>query len=68
MARFRLVKPGRTKGPDMTLTAEIKCINKIPREDENDSITHVGGFVISQWKLTLQNAIRKIERVNGPFM
>lgn len=51
----------------MTSTAEIKCINKNPREDAYRAITHVGGYVTSQWKLTLADAIDKIERREWEF-
>lgn len=50
-----------------TKTAEIKCINKNPREDRYHAITHVGGYVMSQWKLTLDDAISKIERREWSF-
>ncbi|MBA3448229.1 MAG: DUF3892 domain-containing protein [Pseudaminobacter sp.] len=42
-------------------TAEIKCINKLERNNPYERITHVGGYVTSQWKLTQQEAIRCIE-------
>lgn len=48
-------------------TFQVKCINKNPREDRYHSITHVGGFGTSQWKLTLQDAIGRIERGNEGF-
>jgi hypothetical protein len=48
-------------------TAQIKCINKIPRADPYHAITHVGGFGQSQWKLTLDDAIGKIERGEWKF-
>jgi hypothetical protein len=51
----------------MTKTAQIKCINKSPRDDPYHRITHVGGFVNSQWKLTLDDAIDKIERGEWAF-
>lgn len=44
-----------------TKTAQIKCINKDPRYDRYDAITHVGGSVESQWKITRDEAIRMIE-------
>ena len=51
----------------MAQTAQIKCINKNPREDRHHSITHVGGFGTSQWKLTKDDAIGKIERGEWTF-
>ena len=50
-----------------TKTAQIKCINKIPRTDPYHAITHVGGYATSQWKLTLADAIAKIERREWSF-
>ncbi len=50
-----------------TQTAQIRCINKNPREDRHHSITHVGGFGTSQWRLTLDDAIAKIERREWTF-
>lgn len=49
----------------MFKTAQIKCINKTPRVDPYRAITHVGGYVTSQWKLTLADAIAQIE--NGEW-
>ncbi len=51
----------------MTKTAEIKCINKQPRNDPHHRITHVGGYVTSQWKLTTDEAIGMIERQEWSF-
>lgn len=51
----------------MAKTAQITCINKVPRNDPNESITHVGGFITSAWKLTLDDAIGKIERGEWNF-
>jgi hypothetical protein len=61
--------PLATEWMEATLAqiAEIKCINKNPREDRYHSITHVGGYVASQWKLTLDDAIGKIERGEWNF-
>ena len=50
-----------------TKTAQIKCINKNPREDRYHAITHIGGYVTSQWKLTLNDAIGMIERREWSF-
>jgi len=53
----------------MTTNVEIKCINKIPRHDPNESITHVGGLNRdgSAWKLSLADAIRGIENKEYQF-
>ena len=45
----------------MTDTAQISCINKSPREDRYNSITHVGGYTDKPWKITQEDAIRHIE-------
>ncbi len=51
----------------MANTAQIKCINKNDRYNPYERITHVGGYVTKQWKLTLDDAIRKIERGEWEF-
>ena len=51
----------------MTKTAQVKCINKDPRYDPYNRITHIGGFADSQWKLTLDEAIGMIERREWEF-
>ena len=38
----------------------IKCINKSPRIDPYHRITHVGGSGTTQWKLTVDEVIRRI--------
>jgi hypothetical protein len=48
-------------------TAQIKCINKNPRLDAYRAITHVGGYESNQWKITLDDAINKIERGEWQF-
>lgn len=45
-----------------TQTAQVKCINKNPREDRHHSITHIGGYESKQWKITKDEAIDFIER------
>lgn len=40
---------------------QIKCINKPNRESSVEHITHVGGFGTGQWKLTVEEVIRRIE-------
>ncbi len=51
----------------MAQSAQIKCINKDPRQDRYSAITHVGGYGTSQWKLTLDEAIRYIESGEWSF-
>ncbi len=51
----------------MTKRAQIKCVNKQPRNDPYDRITHVGGNSTKQWRLTLDDAIGKIERLEWEF-
>jgi hypothetical protein len=51
----------------MAKTAQIKCINKQDRDNPWERITHVGGHVTKQWKLTLDDAIGKIERDEWAF-
>ncbi|GGH14788.1 hypothetical protein GCM10007036_14340 [Alsobacter metallidurans] len=50
-----------------TQTAQIKCINKDPRQDPYHAITHVGGYETSHWKLSLHEAIRHIENGEWEF-
>ena len=51
----------------MSSSAQIKCINKDPREDPHHSITHVGGYTDKQWKITKEAAIQYIERGDWSF-
>lgn len=51
----------------MAQQAQIKCINKNPREDRYHSITHVGGYADRRWKITKEDAIGKIERGEWNF-
>ncbi len=51
----------------MVNIAQIRCINKNPRLDPHHAITHIGGFINSQWKITLDDAIGKIERNEWRF-
>jgi hypothetical protein len=44
---------------------QIKCINKPNRDSSVEHITHVGAFGTSQWKLTVEDVIARIERT-GP--
>ena len=48
-------------------TARIMCINKSDRTNAHERITHVGGLATSQWKLTQEDAIEKIERGEWKF-
>lgn len=52
---------------DPTKTAQIKCVNKDPRFDPFNRITHVGGFQGKQWKVTSAEAIRMIEQGEWDF-
>lgn len=40
---------------------QISCINKPDRQSSVEHITHVGGYGGSQWKLTVEEVIRRIE-------
>jgi hypothetical protein len=51
----------------LTKTAQIKCINKNPREDRHHAITHVGGYGDKHWKITQSDAIGMIERREWDF-
>ena len=51
----------------MANTAQIKCINRTERMSPHERITHLGGYVNSQWKITLSDAIGKIERGEWAF-
>ena len=51
----------------MAKRAQIKCINKIPRNDPYHRITHVGGYTDKPWKITLDTAIGFIERGEWEF-
>lgn len=51
----------------MTQTAQIKCINKTSRQSAWDRISHVGGYGTKPWKITLDDAIGKIERGEWKF-
>jgi Protein of unknown function (DUF3892) len=46
---------------------QIKCINRTEKMSPHERITHVGGFETSRWKITLNDAIRKIERGEQVF-
>jgi hypothetical protein len=46
---------------------QIKCISRTERMSPHERITHVGGYECSQWKITLNNAIGKIERGEQAF-
>jgi Protein of unknown function (DUF3892) len=48
--------------------AQIKCINRTERMDHHERISHVGGYEGSQWKLTLNDAIGKIESGESAFV
>ena len=46
---------------------QIKCINRTKRMSPHERITHVGGYESSHWKITLNDAITKIERGEQAF-
>lgn len=48
-----------------TKTCQIKC--KADRHNPWERITHVGGYVTSQWKITQQEAIDYIESRQWDF-
>jgi len=45
----------------MASAMQIKCISRTERMSPPERITHVGGYESSQWKMTLIEAIGKIE-------
>ena len=52
----------------MANTTQIKCINRTERMNPHERISHVGGYDGSQWKLTLNDAIGKIESGESAFV
>ena len=52
----------------MANTVQIKCINRSERMNPHERISHVGGYVSSQWKITLNDAIGKIESGERAFL
>jgi Protein of unknown function (DUF3892) len=48
-------------------TAHIKCINRTEKMSPHERITHVWGYLSSQWKMTLNDAISKIESGEWAF-
>ena len=51
----------------MANTMQIRCINRTERMSPHERIAHVGGYESSQWKITLNDAIGKIERGEQAF-
>ena len=51
----------------MANTMQIKCISRTERMSPHERITHVGGCESSQWKITLNDAIGKIESGERAF-
>ena len=47
---------------------QIKCISRTERMSPHERITHVGGYENSRWKMTLNEAIGKIERGDRRFL
>lgn len=48
-------------------TTRIQCINRTERMIPHERITHIGGYANSQWKITVDEAIVKIERGECAF-
>jgi hypothetical protein len=46
---------------------QIKCISRSEKMNPHERITHVGGYESSQWKMTLNDAIGKIESGEQTF-
>jgi Protein of unknown function (DUF3892) len=44
--------------------ARVTCINKVPRDDPHDGITHLGG---TNWRWTRQEVIASIEDGSNTF-
>jgi Protein of unknown function (DUF3892) len=48
---------------------EIACVNKPDRQSLVEDITHVGGHGAGEWKLPVEEVIRRIEgRIEGFFV
>jgi hypothetical protein len=48
---------------------EIACVNKPDRQSLVEDITHVGGYGAGEWKLPVEEVIRRIEeRIEGFFV
>jgi hypothetical protein len=47
-----------------TKTAQVECVNKPNRHSSEEAITHIGG---PGWKITVPDAIRKIENREWEF-
>ena len=43
---------------------QVRCINKLPRNDPHEGITHLGG---NQWKWTRQQVVTSIEAKTNTF-
>jgi hypothetical protein len=46
---------------------QITCINKPDRNSPVEHITHVGGYGNTQWKLSVEEVIRRIEARTEAF-
>ena len=51
----------------MANTMQIKCVNRTERMSPHERIAHVGGTESSQWKMTVNDAIGKIESGERAF-
>jgi hypothetical protein len=48
---------------------EIACVNKPDRQSLVEHITHVGGYGAGEWKLPVEEVIRRIEgRIEGFYV
>ena len=45
----------------------IRCINKLPRNNPYERITHVGGYGTSHWTLPVSEVVRRIEAREEAF-
>lgn len=57
------------RGANMAFSVQIQCINKRPRTDPHERISHVGGVNHDKtlWKLILDEAISGIETGKWTF-
>lgn len=46
---------------------QVSCINKQPRQNPHEGITHLGGLAGGGWKWTRQQVIDSIERRDNTF-
>ena len=46
---------------------QVTCINKLPRNDTHEGITHLGGPAGAGWKWTRSDVIKSIEAKTNTF-